>query len=350
MPIKDKLCEILDDYGHDLADDHKRLKGLLKDLCHRNIKEVNILVLAVEHGVVSQLRRRATSCPPQILFAQCQTLIETTIGLDPKVAKWAVETWAAAIGVFAPRPILKPTYNLMKREAPKPPPPPPPAPAPTRQPQVSTPLFDPQPGRYPPGIEIKMSCDTPGATIHYTEDGSEPNAASPKYEKPLSQANPISLRARAYCSTMMPSEVAEGVYRIIHSGSGKTRPGGGLSNIFQSETQKEGQVGVAAPTEAKTTIGSLFLKDTSVNSESSEQPTPLPPDNTRQSSLRRPVVGNAFTQDETMNQPGPAAPGLFSFPGADTPEHSKTSENGVREKKTQKKDAPPQKGLGSAFK
>lgn len=354
MPIRDKLCEILDDYGHDLAEDHKRLKGLLKDLCHRNIKEVNILVLAVEHGVVTQLRKRANSCPPQILFAQCQTLIETTIGLDPKVAKWAVETWAAAIGVFPSRPIPKPKYNLMKRDEPKPPAPRPvpshPTPAPSSLPQVAMPMLDPQPGRYPPGIEIAMSCVTPGATIYYTEDGSEPNASSPKYEKPLSQVNPVSLRARAYCGTMMPSEVVEGFYRIVHSGSGKTRPGGGLSTLFQTETHKEDQAGIAVPNDVKSTVSPLFLKDASINSDSPEKPSPVPPDNMRRFPIRRPIVGNAFVQEDTKKTPVPGAPGLFSSPKSDFPEHSKTCEPQVGEKKPQSRDAPPKKGLGSAFK
>lgn len=354
MPIKDKLCEILDDYGHDLAEDHKLLKGLLKDLCHRNIKEVNILVLAVEHGVVTQLKKRAKSCPPQILFAQCQTLIETTIGLDPKVAKWAVETWAAAIGVFPPRSIPKPKYDLMKRDEPKPPAPrpapSPPTPAPAPMPQVAMPMFDPQPGRYPPGIEIVMSCVTPGATIYYTEDGSEPNASSPKYSKPLSQVNPVSLRARAYCATMMPSEVVDGFYRIVHSGSGKTRPGGGLSTLFQTETHKEDQDGKAVPNDVKTTVSQLFLKDASINADSPEKPPPVPPDDMRRSPIRRPVVGNAFVREDTKNTSVPGATSELSSPKSDYPEHSKAGENGVGEKKPHSRDAPPQKGLGSAFK
>jgi len=349
MPITGKLCAILDDYGHDLVQDHKRLRALLKDLCYTHMREVNILVLVVEHGIVTRLKGSATSCPMEILFAQCRAHIENTLGLDQKAAQWAVETWAAAIGVFPPRPIPRPKYNLMKRDEPKPPTPHPPT-SPHSQPQAAMPLFDPLPGRYPGKIEIFMSCRTPGATIHYTEDGSEPTASSPKYDHPLSTTNPVSIKARAFCGTMLSSDVAEGFYRIFHSGAGKPRPGGGLAPLFQAETTREGAGGSAPPNDVTTTVSPLFLKDASVNSGPSENPFPAAPDNPSRSPLRRPVVGNAFAQDDTKSNPGPGAPSVFSSPNTDCIESSKTDAHGTGEKKTKRQDVPPKKGLGSAFK
>ena len=46
--------------------------------------------------------------------------------------------------------------------------------------------------------QVTMSCKTPGATIHYTLDGTEPTLDSPKYEEPfvITESGPI--RARAF--------------------------------------------------------------------------------------------------------------------------------------------------------
>ena len=47
--------------------------------------------------------------------------------------------------------------------------------------QVKTPTISPSSGLFTHEVDITLACATQGASIHYTTDGSEPNAASPVY-------------------------------------------------------------------------------------------------------------------------------------------------------------------------
>lgn len=50
---------------------------------------------------------------------------------------------------------------------------------------TAPPRFSPPPGLITNGTLVSMACQTPGAVIHFTVDGSEPTAASPVYSEPL---------------------------------------------------------------------------------------------------------------------------------------------------------------------
>ena len=56
---------------------------------------------------------------------------------------------------------------------------------------------------------MTISCDTSGAEIRYTLDGSEPTPASPLYTGELTVEPGVTVKARAYADGMRPSEVAE---------------------------------------------------------------------------------------------------------------------------------------------
>ena len=61
--------------------------------------------------------------------------------------------------------------------------------------------------------QVSLSCKTPGASIHYTLDGSEPTRESPLYREPfvISESGPI--RARAFLKGMPPSPL---VFQTAH--------------------------------------------------------------------------------------------------------------------------------------
>jgi len=56
-------------------------------------------------------------------------------------------------------------------------------------------------------FSVALSCDTPGAAIHYTMDGSVPSEDSPLYTAPLTITTTTSLRIRAFQAGMVPSNV-----------------------------------------------------------------------------------------------------------------------------------------------
>ncbi len=82
--------------------------------------------------------------------------------------------------------------------------------------KVATPTFSPAPGTYNSLQNVTISCSTEGATIHYTEDGTEPIEASPIYnssiEIPMNTTKII--KARAFKTGWVASDILEGAYTI----------------------------------------------------------------------------------------------------------------------------------------
>jgi hypothetical protein len=74
----------------------------------------------------------------------------------------------------------------------------------------ATPNFCPSSGASPALVTI--STTTPGATIHYTTDGSPPTQASPRYTRPVSIASTSTLKAIASKSGFLNSAVQSGLY------------------------------------------------------------------------------------------------------------------------------------------
>jgi Fn3 associated len=62
---------------------------------------------------------------------------------------------------------------------------------------------------------VTLRCDTPGATIHYTFDGSQPVASSPIYSAPISvKGTGLTIKAFASVPGRRDSAVVTGIYRI----------------------------------------------------------------------------------------------------------------------------------------
>lgn len=93
---------------------------------------------------------------------------------------------------------------------------------------VSTPTFDPPPGSYVAPQLVAISCETEGATIRYTTQGSYPNESSHIYERRFVVSDNMMIRARALKTGMEPSGFARACYSIE---SGTTEPELFLSGI-----------------------------------------------------------------------------------------------------------------------
>ncbi|HEX8236550.1 MAG TPA: PA14 domain-containing protein [Abditibacteriaceae bacterium] len=82
---------------------------------------------------------------------------------------------------------------------------------------VATPVFSPDGGTYSGSGTVQIICATPGATIHYTTDGSDPTENDPAI--PSGEIVPISgtctLKARAYLYGYAPSAVKSATYTIV---------------------------------------------------------------------------------------------------------------------------------------
>lgn len=67
---------------------------------------------------------------------------------------------------------------------------------------TARPIAAPPAGTYATAQQVRLTSPTPGATIRFTTDGSEPTAGSPRYTGPITIATSTTLRARAFGGTV----------------------------------------------------------------------------------------------------------------------------------------------------
>ncbi|MBQ1971050.1 MAG: InlB B-repeat-containing protein [Treponema sp.] len=89
--------------------------------------------------------------------------------------------------------------------------------------QVATVKFSPAAGGVDMGTEITLSCETQGATIHYTLDGTDPTESRSVYtpDKPISiddilsdEQEEVTIKAYAVCEGMNDSDVSTITYKL----------------------------------------------------------------------------------------------------------------------------------------
>ncbi len=95
--------------------------------------------------------------------------------------------------------------------------------------QVATPEFDPPAGYYNHlwNRIITIKCNTDGAKIHYTLDGSIPTESSPLYNAPIFLPSIfITVKAIAFKDNMKPSKIAEACYSSLSINPSISLPSG----------------------------------------------------------------------------------------------------------------------------
>lgn len=112
--------------------------------------------------------------------------------------------------------------------------------------QVATVKFSPAAGGVDMGTEITLSCETQGATIHYTLDGTDPTESRSVYtpEKPISiddilsdEQEEVTIKAYAVCAGMKDSDVSTITYKLNVYTLNFDATGGTLPDGMQSSEQ-----------------------------------------------------------------------------------------------------------------
>ncbi|MCR5014368.1 MAG: chitobiase/beta-hexosaminidase C-terminal domain-containing protein, partial [Bacteroidales bacterium] len=80
---------------------------------------------------------------------------------------------------------------------------------------VATPTFTPAAGHYMTAQMVSIECETEGAVIHYTLDGSDPTEDSPVYAEPIEVSTDMVIKAMATKENWMSSLVASATYEIL---------------------------------------------------------------------------------------------------------------------------------------
>lgn len=99
------LRRIVAKYGKDIAGDARRCEALLNDLCVSRRREINVLVNAIEERIPLDLLAAANSLPLELLLARLEKRFEDQMGVTPEAARWAIESWALALGIATEREI-----------------------------------------------------------------------------------------------------------------------------------------------------------------------------------------------------------------------------------------------------
>jgi hypothetical protein len=93
------LRRIIEKYGNEICSDARRCESLLNDLCGEYRREINVLVNAIEERVPLDLLAGMNSMPRELLLTKLEKRLEEHTALTTDAAKWAVESWALALGV-----------------------------------------------------------------------------------------------------------------------------------------------------------------------------------------------------------------------------------------------------------
>jgi hypothetical protein len=96
-----KLSELVNKYGRSICDDPHRCESLLRDLCSKYKPEVNVLIGALKEGIPAQLLGAATNVPRELILAKLVTRLQASLAMTDEAARWAVESWAIALGMIA---------------------------------------------------------------------------------------------------------------------------------------------------------------------------------------------------------------------------------------------------------
>lgn len=96
-----QLQTLLREYGRELCAQPKRLEPLLRNACPEQRREVNILLGAYKEHVAEELLAEEETPPDNEVFIRLAAQVRSHLGISEQDAKWAVETWAVALGVIA---------------------------------------------------------------------------------------------------------------------------------------------------------------------------------------------------------------------------------------------------------
>jgi uncharacterized RDD family membrane protein YckC len=113
---RQKLREIVVQYGRSLCNEPLRTRGLLSDFCGQYRKEINVLVNAMQEGIPDKLILSSqNSIPQSIIIARLAKQLHDNLGIDEEAARWSVESWAAALNLVSSvdlEPESIPTYPV----------------------------------------------------------------------------------------------------------------------------------------------------------------------------------------------------------------------------------------------
>lgn len=94
---REKLRELIVEYGRSLCDDPRRCEALLKDYCGQYKREIFVLITALKNRVADDLIKAPTGVPQVMILARLVKRLEDELAMTAEAAQWAVESWVLAL-------------------------------------------------------------------------------------------------------------------------------------------------------------------------------------------------------------------------------------------------------------
>lgn len=91
------LRRIIAKHSKDVCGDARRCENLLNDSCGTYVREINVLVTAIEERIPLDLLAGAASTPRELLLSRLEKRLEEQTALTAEAARWSVESWALAL-------------------------------------------------------------------------------------------------------------------------------------------------------------------------------------------------------------------------------------------------------------
>lgn len=135
------------------------------------------------------------------------------------------------------------------------------------------PVFSPEGGRYRKNRQVTITCQTEGADIYYTDDGTDPTPASTPYEAPITLDRALTLKAIAV-KDGLDSDVVSAQYTVFSGSSGGTPPAdspGGSSSGSGSGSAGQTQQNPDGSTTTTVTNADGSTIETTANADGSEK-------------------------------------------------------------------------------
>ena len=95
-----KLIELVGRFGRDVAGDARRCEALLRDMCPQHRREISVLVSAAKDSVGVELLGSSSGIPKEVLLSRLTKRLHDEQGIVEDFARWAVESWALALGII----------------------------------------------------------------------------------------------------------------------------------------------------------------------------------------------------------------------------------------------------------
>ncbi|MCM1530866.1 MAG: chitobiase/beta-hexosaminidase C-terminal domain-containing protein [Bacteroides sp.] len=116
---------------------------------------------------------------------------------------------------------------------------------------VAAPRFNPGAGEVKAGTEVEILCDTAGADIYYTTDGTTPTDKSTKYTAKIKIDSAMTIKAIAIKDGLVNSAVAEAAYTVKKNTANEN---GELAGVHLYPNPNDGNFKIEAPVAAKVEI------------------------------------------------------------------------------------------------